>query len=290
MAKNIIPSDHATDTLTADLKRLGFTDYEARIYIQLLRQSPATAYEVSKSSGVPRPNAYSALQGLSQRGAALLVSEHPAKYVAAEPRRLLEDVAQHTRSLCDTLAEQLEQIAPPADDPHVWTVRGDAAVHGKIEAMIRASEESIWIKASDQVIRRHQAALTEAAARGVKLLIILFGEDADEFRFTEETRVYIHEGDGLRMGVADNLFTLAIDEEEMLTASLIDEVSAAHTRNRPMVIMALSLIRHDYYMAEICERFREEIVGAYGPYLRDLRFPSYTEEQKEAFRRKTGMT
>ena len=68
-----------------DLKRIGFTDYEARIYVQLLRQSPATAYEIAKHAGVPRPNTYQALEALTQRRAVLPVSENPARYVAADP-------------------------------------------------------------------------------------------------------------------------------------------------------------------------------------------------------------
>src|SRR3546814_10613875 len=65
--------------------------------------------------------------------------------------------------------------------------------------------------------------------------MVLFGFDAEEFRFTERCRIYIHEANGVRMGTADNLFTLAIDQVEMLTAATDGDVIAAHTRNRPIV-------------------------------------------------------
>lgn len=289
MTKNAGSLDKLTEAITVDLKRLSFSDYEARIYLSLVQQSPATAYELSMASGVPRPNAYTALHNLNERRAVLQVSENPARYVAVPPRELLDHLANDTHVLCDSLASRLESLSAPADDTHVWTLHGEVKIQAKIEKMLTASERSIWIKAPVEILYQHRDALQAAAERGISQLIIMFGENADHFRFNEQCRVYQHEGDGVRIGVADNLFTLAIDEQQMLTASLTNEVVAAHTRNLAMVTMALSLIRHDYYMAEICERFRAPIVEAYGPYLRDLRNPGYTDEQKKAFLDKTGL-
>src|SRR3546814_15562141 len=62
--------------LLQDLKRLGFTEYEARVYVQLLRQSPATAYEIAKAASVPRPNTYHALEALAKRGAVQIGRAH----------------------------------------------------------------------------------------------------------------------------------------------------------------------------------------------------------------------
>jgi hypothetical protein len=42
----------STKTVTKyskELQELGFTDYEAKIYISLLQSSPVTAYEISKN-------------------------------------------------------------------------------------------------------------------------------------------------------------------------------------------------------------------------------------------------
>ena len=284
----------APDRLFADLKRLGFTEYEARVYVELLRESPATAYEIAKAAGLPRPNTYHALDALARRGAVLPVSESPIRYVAAEPRGLLDGISRQTSVLCADLGAELATLAPRADDQYVWALRGDDAVHDKIDALIAGSREAIWVKAADDVLRRHKDRLREAAERGVSLLIVLFGTDAEEFRFSKESRVFIHEANGVRMGSADNLFTLAIDHVEMLTAAKEGpkdggEVVAAHTRNRPIVTMAESLVRHDYYMAEIFGRFGAEIEAAFGPHLRDLRLGCFSAEQAASFKERTGL-
>jgi len=163
------------------------------------------------------------------------------------------------------------------------------AVQEKIEAMIAESRHSIWIKAADDVIRRYKASLQKAASRGVAMMIVLFGKDPDEFRFNKDCRVYIHESDGTRMGTADNLFTIAVDQQRMLTANMEGEVMAAHTGCPPIVTMALSLIRHDLYMAEIFGRFGLQIEKAFGPYLRDIRMSCFTPDQIASFKKRTGV-
>jgi HTH-type transcriptional regulator, sugar sensing transcriptional regulator len=279
----------ANREIFSGLRQLGFTDYEARIYIQLLKTSPATAYEVAKAAGVQRANTYAALEALAQRGAVLPVNEQPLRYVAAPPKTLFEGISRQTRALCSNLSDRLSAMTAPGPDHHVWTTHGEIAVQEKIEAMIAESKKSIWIKAADEVIRRHKSSLQKAAARGVALMVVLFGKDADEFRFTNDCRIFIHESDGTRMGTADNLFTIAVDHNKMLTANMEGDVIAAHTSCLPIVTMALSLIRHDLYMAEIFARFGPQIDKAFGPYLRDIRLSCFTPEQVASFKQRTGL-
>jgi len=286
----IAPSDSAASEFLADLKRLGFTEYEARIYVQLLRQSPSTAYEISKSTGVPRPNAYSALEALSQRAAVLPVSENPVRYVAANPQTFLNSVSRQTSALCKDLGAKLSDLAPATNDQYVWMLWGEEAAHDKIDALINGSQHALLIKAASDILRRHKDALRKAAERGVEMLIVLFGTDAEEFRFNDKCRVYLHEANGVRMGTTDNLFTIAADHEEMVTAAVVGEVIAAHTRNKPVVNMAESLVRHDFYMAEIFVRFGDQIDAEFGQHLRDLRLACFTPEQIASFKQRTGLS
>ncbi|WP_210492887.1 TrmB family transcriptional regulator [Microvirga antarctica] len=277
-----------TDALLEDFKRLGFTVYEAKVYMQLLTESPATAYEIAKASGVPRPNTYNALESLSKRGAVQPISENPARYVASPPQRHLGNLARQNLAICDRLTDELARLKVPEDDQYVWNVQGEQAIDRKINALIRESRVSLRIKAADDVLRIYSDELRAAAQRGVEVLIILFGKDPEEFRFTKNCRVYLHEGNGVRIGSADNLFTLTIDHNQAVTATT-DKMTAFYTRNNAVVQMADSLIRHDYYMAEIHMRFGPQIDDVFGPHLRDLRLSIFSLEQALTFREKVGL-
>lgn len=278
----------SADELLQDFKQLGFTEYEAKIYMQLLTESPATAYEIAKATGVPRPNTYNALEALAKRGAVQPISENPVRYVAAPPDRHFSNLGRQTMARCDALARDLSRLKTPADDPYVWNVQGELAIFRKVNALIAESRTSVRIKAADDVLRPHADAIRAAAQRGIEVLIIMWGKDPDEFRFGDNCRVYLHEGTGMRMGTADNLFTMTVDHAQALTATT-DKMTAFHTRNYAVVQMADSLIRHDYYMAEIHLRFGKQIDEAFGPYLRDLRLNSFTDTQIASFWERTGL-
>jgi len=288
MMRKLKEQDVPAPALLEDFRRLGFTTYEAKVYMQLLTEAPATAYEIAKATGVPRPNTYNALESLAKRGAVQPISESPTRYVATPPDRHLANLGRQTMALCDNLTRELAKLRVVDDEPYVWNVQGELAIHRKISSLISESRTNVWIKAADDVLRPHADTLRAAAERGVDILIILFGRDAAEFRFGPSCRVFLHEGNGVRMGTADNLFTLTVDHAHALTATT-DKQTAFHTRNYAVVQMADSLIRHDYYMAEIHARFGPEIEAAFGPHLKDLRLRTFSLEQISSFRERTGL-
>jgi len=276
------------DGVLSDLRKLGFTEYEARIYVQMLRQGvPATAYEVSKNAGVPRPNTYNALENLSQRGAVLPVSESPTRYVATPPDELMSAFARQTTALCTQVGARLKELTSPTEDRYVWSIAGEIAVREKIDHVIDSCRDILMIKAPDDILRTHKEALTRAGQRGVEMLIVVFGPDPEEFRFGPRCRTFIHEANGVRMGSTDNLFTIASDHREVVTARMADGAQAVHSRNQTIVNVAESLIRHDYYMAEIFLKFGPQIDDVFGPYLRDLRLACFTPEQADSFKART---
>lgn len=256
-----------------DLRKLGFTEYEMRAYIALLQDSPSTAYQVSKESGLPRANVYPALEGLTKKGAAQPVTETPARYVPVPPEMLFNRLAQDADAQCRRVASKLSRLRQQNAEEYVWSLKGDEAIRDKIESMIQGSRSHIWIKAHIRKLEVHRDALLRAAERGVQVVLILFGEPEAlrEFPLNPPSRVYMHEGSGLEVGLANTLITVARDFEEALTVNTAEGGFGAHTRNVPVVNMAESLIRQEIYLAEIFGKFGSQIEEAFGPALRSLR-------------------
>jgi sugar-specific transcriptional regulator TrmB len=267
------------DELAAELQTLGFSEYEARTYLALLQSSPATAYEVSKAAGLPRSNTYGALESCTKKGAVQPFSQRPVRYVPVDPRILLSRIADDTSVHCTQLASRLSHIKADDSRDFVWAIETEEKVNAKISAMIREATVHIWIKAHETLVDTHYAELRDAASRGVTILIILFGQNHERFRFGDNVRVHLHEGNGVRVGNADNLFTITTDFKTALTAKMHGDVHAAYTRNESIVTMAESLIRHDLYLAEIFQRFGPQIDAAFGPFLVSLRHRYFSPQQ-----------
>jgi sugar-specific transcriptional regulator TrmB len=277
------------DSLSLEMQKLGFTDYEARVYIYLLTSPPATAYEVSKNSGIPRSNTYNTIDSLVQRGVLQPVSRDPDRYAAIEYPVLLDRILSSTRAVCNDLSSRFSALDRPVNSGVVWTARGEANVYEKLRSMIAAASDNIWIKASEEILRALSPDLKAAAKRGVQTIIVLFGVDPTEFKFGRKSVAILHEGNGKRNGVADNLFTIAIDHREVLAASLGADIYATFTENPTIVTMAETMIRHEYYLAEMFVAMGPEIDANFGPHLQSLRHRCFTAEQYERFRTSLGM-
>lgn len=276
-----------TSAQIAQIRALGFSNYEARIYVGLLQNSPATAYELSKNSGIARANVYSTCETLVTKKAAQVIKDKPRRYIPVPPKLLFGNIANETKLSCANVAQNLENLQTEDTNNHIWAVEGSGAVNAKIAEMIEKAQSHLWIKASADVLNPHQPLIATALRQRPELscLIVLFGDDAAPFMFDGRADVHLHEGTGARLGDADNLFTITIDHKEALTAQLGDDVQGAHTEYEPIVTMAETIIRHDVYLAEIFVAFGGQINTHFGPYLRDLRSKYFNDRQYITFSR-----
>ncbi|WP_066640802.1 TrmB family transcriptional regulator [Bordetella sp. H567] len=267
-----------------ELQRLGFSEYEASAYISLLQASPATAYEISKRCGLPRANTYGALEGLAKKRAVQPVSQNPARYVPVDPTVLLGEISGDINDTCGRLKQSLDNLVSAEDPNVVWSIEGQERIQEKIHELIDGASEQIWIKASTDILRQYAPRMKKAARRGVKLIFVVFGDDVEFLRFGANTQIYLHEGNGFRVGGSDNLFTLAIDYRVALTANLGETLTGAYTTHSAIVRMAETLIRHDIYMAEMMSAFGSQIEGKFGKALVNLRTQLFSPQQMALLR------
>jgi HTH-type transcriptional regulator, sugar sensing transcriptional regulator len=275
------------ENLVNDLRKLGFTEYEARTYLTLLEDFPATAYEIGKNGGLVRANVYNAVDALEKMGAVQPVSENPVRYVPIDPTIVLDVIARRTSTLCMDVAERLAAMVPEKKQDYVWNLSGADSVHRRIGEIITNARKHIWIKAHEALLEKHLDDLREAGKRGVQLLIIVFGPPGQEKRLQlgPGAEVYPHEGSGVVVGLGQSLVTITADFHVALTANVTDGAYGALTQNQSVVNLAESLIRHEVYLAEIFAQHGERITERFGPYLRDLRMKYLPKDQVEALRK-----
>ena len=162
------------DQLTQAMKELGLTTNEARAYITLLRQHPATGYELAASSGVPRSAIYSVLKNLEHQGLVNAIRAKPVRYVPLPPERLYSLLgARHAqrlkeaKRLLDGLTQQEAQVP-------TWTIRGYAEMIGEAKRLISESQQSVfsslWRREADGLA----VTLADAVSRDVDVVLFSF--------------------------------------------------------------------------------------------------------------------
>ncbi len=83
--------------------------------------------------------------------------------------------------------------------------------------------------------------------------------------------------------------TITVDFEEALVVEMREQPRGSYTRNRPIVNMAESLLRHEFYFAEIFEMFGQLIQKTFGPALIELRRKYLPRPQVEALENLLGL-
>ncbi len=79
--------------------------YETKVWLALLSKGIVTAGETAEISGVPRSRTYDVLESLTKRGFAIVKVGKPVKYIAVEPKTVLE------RMQTNTLNKAQEKVA-----------------------------------------------------------------------------------------------------------------------------------------------------------------------------------
>ncbi|NYT23290.1 hypothetical protein H0A73_06720 [Alcaligenaceae bacterium] len=97
--------------------------------------------------------------------------------------------------------------------------------------------------------------------------------------------MYLHEGNGIPVGIAPTLITITRDFQETLVAEVGANSYGSYTKNRPIVNMADSLIRHEIYFAEIFKEFGDQIHEKFGPAMFKLRQKYLPQPQVKALKK-----
>ena len=152
----------------------GLTRQEAAIYHKLLQNGKQTGYEIAKTAGISRSNAYSALAALVEKGAAYLVEEAAKKYV---PVRLDEFCENYIRRMREE-KEWLEANLPDekVEEEGYITIEGAENICNKIRCLLIKAEERVYISGSSAFVREFSSELKNLLEKGRKVVVLTDGE------------------------------------------------------------------------------------------------------------------
>lgn len=158
---------------TEALQRLGFTEYEARVYLALLRQQPLNGYEVAKAAGIPRANVYAVLSKLAERGVLLTLSGEAApRYSPIPPEQLLERTQAAQREALQRTGEALAKVERAHSRDEVFSAHGYSALLEHAKSAIRGAKRELLVALMPSEAQALHAELSAAQDRGVSITIL----------------------------------------------------------------------------------------------------------------------
>ena len=173
---NSVPerADETEDELIKLLNTFGLTGNESRIYLALLKTNPATGYEISQMTNVPRSAIYHVLQRLESQNLVNSVDERPRHFVPLPAEALL---SQYSHKLDRDLAElraSLAELIPGDQTLDMWFLKGYEEMILKAQELLSKAREKIYLSLLKTEYLALELEIAAAIERGVEVTIFSY--------------------------------------------------------------------------------------------------------------------
>jgi len=247
--------------LKEDLMRVGFTEYEAKVYLALLREHPATGYQLSKNSGVPRSMVYEALGRLHARGAVLKTDEARATlYQPVPPAVLLDRYEEDHHRLIQRLRDSLSTLYDVQEKGRLWSISGRGSVLSYALQMINSAGSELLLMLADPDLETLRGDIIGAYDRGVTIGALLTGKG--ELNCGQIAR---HPPLESKLQELTDALVVIADSEEALIASTDLDVTATITSNRNLVLIARQFVWMELFAQRISTQLGADLLKSLAP-------------------------
>ena len=247
--------------LLSNLLAIGFTEYEAKVYMALLRESPANGYQISKRSGVPRSMVYEALGRLNARGAVLTTGEERTTlYRPLPPDVLLDRYDQEQRHLINDLRDGLRKLHEVSDEAHFWSIKGGNSVLSYTGQMLQRAEKEVLLVLNDQALDALRDDIVAVAKRKLSVGTLLTGEGG-----LNSGQVVRHPRRESELQELTDTLVIVTDNNEALIASTAPDWTATITRNRNLVLIARQFVWMELFAQRVYTRLGSRLLAKLNP-------------------------
>jgi len=160
-----------------DLRKIGFTEYENKVYTTLLKHGPLKGAQASKHSRVPHSKTYQALESLRKKGFVRESGMRPKIFSPVNPEKAIKsyikkrsgELEETAAGLIPTLAGLTKGVEPSVSEK-VQVVSGYKAMWKMVEDFYHRAEKYVKVMSTYEVAHYDSEAATRAAVgRGVKV-------------------------------------------------------------------------------------------------------------------------
>jgi len=130
------------ESVVEKLQKIGLTEYEAKVYVTLLKDHLNSAGKLSEKSGVPRTKIYLVLESLERKGWIRVYSGIPLLFKAIDPRDIFRKIRENYSDFLQSIEMTLDKEVPEMKEKFM-ILKFDVGLTNLKEEMRKA--KTIWI-------------------------------------------------------------------------------------------------------------------------------------------------
>lgn len=166
--------------MITQLKHIGLSENEAKVYLAMLELGSSPMLEIAAKAGINRPTAYAQIESLKKMGLISMQTKGKKQlYIAEDPEQLeflidreKKDLEQKQEELKGVLPELKELFNTTEDRPHVRFFEGKEGLERMQKALLASGAKEVHaISSADDIYRifpMHKGAyVSERVKRGI---------------------------------------------------------------------------------------------------------------------------
>ncbi len=245
--------------LIEKLVRLGFSSYEAKAYITLLKHHPVTGYNLSKKSGIPPSKIYEVISKLLSRSIISPLSGKPVKYIPQNNKVFLKNLRSNFKETIDYLEKYLPTLGDISAD-YIWNINDITDFLNRAKDMVSCAKNEMILLSWDSELREIMDELRKNKIP--KLAIIQFGSMDIDIGV-----VYNHGIESvLKREKGGRTLSIVTDNSSLLQGIISEsrQVNGIYTTHPSLVEMGIDHMIHEIYTLKMYDEFQEEMDKKFG--------------------------
>jgi HTH-type transcriptional regulator, sugar sensing transcriptional regulator len=156
------------------LQDAGFTQYEAEIYLEILKRGSASAIDLANASNVPKSRVYDVLRDLESDGYIEIYKQDNLRARVLDPDAVITDLRQRAEAFADT-ADELDDLwdAPELTENDLTVVKRLETVLERVRQYIRTAENEVRLAVLPEQFHELRPVLHEAHDRDIFIKLSL---------------------------------------------------------------------------------------------------------------------
>ncbi len=167
------------DALLSQMKEIGMSEYEAKVYVILSALRVATAREIHEHTKIPRGRIYETLTSLGEKGFIISSGKAPIRYSPLDVTQTFERLKTESINSLEGLYQRIKALENETPAPHMqgYKLCTEWTRDNQIRMILnRAKSEIVFLCNDEEYLTRYKSDISRVAKQ-IPFYLVLGNED-----------------------------------------------------------------------------------------------------------------